>query len=265
MKKLKSFGQHFLNRDDIAMDIVNALQFDGRPQKVVKEDPMQVFRVLEIGPGGGVLTRFLLERKDLDLYCVEADKRLPNELRSKFPALKDRIIEADVLKVDLSEEMGGEFSIIGNFPYNISSQIIFQLLDHKDKADQLVGMFQKEVAERLAASPGSKAYGVISVLLQAYYTVDYLFTVEADCFDPPPKVRSGVIRVLRNKQYDELIDHKRFKWMVKLAFSQRRKKLRNALASVQWNEPKSERLETLLQKRAEQLHIEDFIFLCGQL
>ena len=191
MKKRKSFGQHFLIRDDIAEDIVNSLNFTKQENNVV----------VEIGPGEGVLTKFLVAKKPLiDLYLIELDRRLPKYLIRKFPDLDGRITNADVLKVDLAEILPklDDVYIIGNFPYNISTQILFRVLEYRNAISQVVGMFQKEVAQRVAATSGSKTYGVITVLIQFYYDVTYLFEVGADCFDPPPKVQSAFIRLERH-------------------------------------------------------------------
>ena len=256
MKKRKSFGQHFLIRDDIAEDIVNSL--------IVKQQEGNV--VVEVGPGEGVLTKFLVSKKPLiDLYLIELDKRLPKYLMRKFPELEGRITNADVLKVDLSKILPNldDVYIIGNFPYNISTQILFRVLEYRDHISQVVGMFQKEVAQRVAAVSGSRTYGVITILIQFYYDVTYLFEVGADCFDPPPNVQSAVIRLERHHRCENLVDYADFRRVVKQAFSQRRKKLANALKGVEFDEAKFD--VSWLDKRAEQLSLEDFILLAKAL
>ncbi|MGB1206986.1 MAG: 16S rRNA (adenine(1518)-N(6)/adenine(1519)-N(6))-dimethyltransferase RsmA [Chitinophagales bacterium] len=256
MKKRKSFGQHFLIRDDIAEDIVNSLIFKQQEANVV----------VEVGPGEGVLTKFLVTKKPLiDLYLIELDRRLPKYLVRKFPDLEGRITNADVLKVDLADILPAldDVYMIGNFPYNISTQILFRVLEYKNNISQVVGMFQKEVAKRVAATSGSKTYGVITVLIQFYYKVTYLFEVGADCFDPPPKVQSAVIRLERHHKYEGSVDYADFRRVVKQAFSQRRKKLSNALKNVELDKTKFD--TAWLDKRAEQLSLEDFICLAKAL
>ena len=256
MKKRKSFGQHFLIRDDIAEDIVNSLIFKQQKANVV----------VEIGPGEGVLTKFLVPKKPLiDLYLIELDRRLPKYLIRKFPDLEGRITNADVLKVDLADILPSldDVYMIGNFPYNISTQILFRVLEYRDNISQVVGMFQKEVAQRVAAKAGNKTYGVITILIQFYYDVTYLFEVGAECFDPPPKVQSAVIRLERHHKYEGLVAYADFRRVVKQAFSQRRKKLSNALKNVELDDTKFN--VSWLDKRAEQLSLEDFIVLAKAL
>jgi 16S rRNA (adenine1518-N6/adenine1519-N6)-dimethyltransferase len=183
----KSLGQHFLHDLNIAQRIVASL----------KENSSQ-HRVLEIGPGMGVLTQFLIKNNEIDLKVIEIDRDSVAYLKSNFPALRERIIEGDVLKLNMSEFFSGKFSVIGNFPYNISSQIFFKVLEHRDQVGEVVCMLQKEVADRIAEGPGSKTYGILSVLLQAYYNIQYLFKVPPGVFTPPPKVMSAVIRLERN-------------------------------------------------------------------
>lgn len=242
----KSLAQHFLKDEAIARRIVDSLTGKGYST------------VLEIGAGKGILTKFLLEDTRFTTYVNEIDTRAVSYLRTQFPQLKDKIIEADFLKLDITS-IGRDkrLSIIGNFPYHISSQILFKIYEHHHLVQEMVGMFQKEVAERIAASPGGKAGGILSVLMQAYYEVEYLFTVEAESFYPPPKVRSAVIRLTRNSTKKLNCDEVLFKQVVKTAFNQRRKMLSNAL------KPLLEGLDLQgfphLKKRAEELTVEHFI------
>lgn len=216
----KALGQHFLTDLSIAARIAATL------------DGSKGLPVLEIGPGMGVLTRFLLEEGH-DVKVVEIDSESVEYLTDNFPDLKGRIIEGDFLKMDLAELMGEEpFCVIGNYPYNISSQIFFKILDYKNLIPCCSGMLQKEVAERLAAAPGSKVYGILSVLLQAWYDVEYLFTVDEHVFNPPPKVKSGVIRCTRNNVTELGCDERLFKTIVKTVFGQRRKTLRNSIRGL---------------------------------
>lgn len=216
----KALGQHFLTDLSIAARIAATL------------DGSKGLPVLEIGPGMGVLTRFLLEEGH-DVKVVEIDSESVEYLTDNFPDLKGRIIEGDFLKMDLAELMGEKpFCVIGNYPYNISSQIFFKILDYKNLIPCCSGMLQKEVAERLAAAPGSKVYGILSVLLQAWYDVEYLFTVDEHVFNPPPKVKSGVIRCTRNNVTELDCDERLFKTIVKTVFGQRRKTLRNSIRGL---------------------------------
>lgn len=216
----KALGQHFLTDLSIAARIATTL------------DGSKGLPVLEIGPGMGVLTRFLLEEGH-DVKVVEIDSESVEYLTDNFPDLKGRIIEGDFLKMDLAELMGEKpFCVIGNYPYNISSQIFFKILDYKNLIPCCSGMLQKEVAERLAAAPGSKVYGILSVLLQAWYDVEYLFTVDEHVFNPPPKVKSGVIRCTRNNVTELGCDERLFKTIVKTVFGQRRKTLRNSIRGL---------------------------------
>lgn len=213
----KSLGQHFLNDNTIAKRIADTL--DGFPQ----------LPVLEVGPGTGVLTRFLIE-KERDLTVVELDRESVAYLKQNFVDLEhDRIIEADFLQLDLSLLYDDKFCIIGNYPYNISSQIFFKVLDYRDAIPCCTGMIQREVAQRIAAGPGSKTYGILSVLLQVWYDVEYLFTVDEDAFTPPPKVKSAVVRLVRNNRIAMDCDEKLFKRVVKTSFNRRRKMLRNSV------------------------------------
>ncbi|MDH5367042.1 MAG: 16S rRNA (adenine(1518)-N(6)/adenine(1519)-N(6))-dimethyltransferase RsmA [Cyclobacteriaceae bacterium] len=244
VKAKKHLGQHFLNDERIALDIVNGLT-----------EKAQKGKVLEIGPGMGILTKFLVKKCD-NLTVVDIDKESIGYLKRVFPELEGEIIEGDFLSMNLEEKLVGKFSVIGNFPYNISSQIFFKVLDHKDHITEVVGMLQKEVAERIVSPPGNKQYGILSVLLQAYYDMEYLFTVEPDVFIPPPKVRSGVIRLKRNLVNKLKCDEKLFKRIVKQGFQNRRKTLRNALKPL--NLPDHINSLDVLNKRAEQLSVTDF-------
>jgi 16S rRNA (adenine1518-N6/adenine1519-N6)-dimethyltransferase len=247
----KSLGQHFLKDLSVAERIASVL-----PEN--SELP-----VLEIGPGTGVLTRFLL-KNERQLTVVELDKESVNYLNKHYSGLQGRIIEADFLKLDLNTLFPAQFAVIGNYPYNISSQIFFKVLEHKDKIPFCAGMLQKEVAERLAARPGKKAYGIITVLLQVWYDIEYLFTVEPEVFDPPPKVKSAVVRMTRNRRTELGCDETLFKTVVKTAFNQRRKTLRNSLKSLL---EKNKTISTLpvFDKRPEQLPVEAFIELTNRL
>jgi 16S rRNA (adenine1518-N6/adenine1519-N6)-dimethyltransferase len=242
----KYLGQHFLHDRNTAARIVNSLDVPaGHP-----------VRLLEIGPGMGVLTRFLLEREEVDLKVVEIDGESVAYLKRELAMPASRIIEGDFLKLDLNGVFDGSFSVIGNFPYNISSQIFFHLLDYRDQVEQVVCMLQKEVAERIASRPGNKIYGILSVLLQAWYDVDYLFSVSPGVFTPPPKVVSAVIRLRRNSRRQLPCDERLFVQVVRQGFNNRRKTLRNALKNL--NLVGAVSALSLLDKRAEQLSVEDF-------
>ena len=240
----KHLGQHFLKDLNIAKKIADSLT--GKNYK----------KVLEIGPGMGVLTRFLLE-KDFQTYAVEIDPESVVYLQKHFPELKNRILPTDFLEIQLADYFDEPIAIIGNFPYNISSQIVFKTLENKEQIPEFAGMFQKEVAKRIAAEPGSKIYGVISVLTQAFYNVDYLFTVPPEVFNPPPKVESGVIRLTRKKDFTLAVDEKLFRKVVKTAFNQRRKTLRNSLKTFNLSDKLRE--DVIFAKRPEQLSIQQFI------
>ena len=240
----KHLGQHFLTDLSIARDIAESLSLKGYS------------KILEIGPGMGVLTQFLLER-DTETFVIEIDKESVRYLHQHFPVLENHIIEGDFLKLPVENLFQEPIAIIGNFPYNISSQILFKALEYKDQIPEMAGMFQKEVAERIASKPGKKAYGIISVLLQTYYDIEYLFTVDAHVFNPPPKVKSGVIRLKRNGTTELPCSETMYVRVVKTAFSQRRKTLRNALKSLTLVDAK--KAEPFLGLRAEQLSVEDFI------
>ena len=247
----KSMGQHFLKDAFIAEQIADVLS------------PLPDLPVLEIGPGTGILTQFLL-KNERDLTVVELDKDSVSYLDEHYPALKGRIIEADILKLDWNELFPCPFCVIGNYPYNISSQIFFKVLDYKDKIPCCAGMLQKEMAERMASRPGKKAYGIISVLLQAWYDIDYLFTVEPEVFDPPPKVRSAVIRIIRNTRTTLDCDETLFKTVIKTAFNQRRKTLRNSLKTLLGKENAIAALP-VFDRRPEQLSVEEFIELTNRI
>lgn len=244
VKAKKNLGQHFLKDKEIACRIAGTLdQFPSLP-------------VLEVGPGTGVLTEFLL-KNERELTVVEIDRESVAYLRDHYPALDDKILEQDFLRMDLSRYFDGPFCIIGNYPYHISSQIFFKVLDSKDSVPCCSGMIQKEVAERMVASPGSKVYGILSVLLQVWYDVEYLFTVNEQAFIPPPKVKSAVIRLTRNKRKQLNCNEKLFKMVVKTGFNQRRKMLRNSVKSLLSEEgPLPD--DPMLMKRPEQLSIEQF-------
>lgn len=246
VKAKKNLGQHFLTDLSVAQRIADTLLN-------YRETP-----VLEIGPGMGVLTQYLIADGH-DLKVVELDTESVEYLNEHYPELDGRIISADFLKLNLTEIFGDrEFCVIGNYPYNISSQILFKILDYKDQVPCCSGMFQREVAQRVAAPPGSKTYGILSVLLQAWYDIEYLFTVPEHVFNPPPKVKSGVIKLTRNSVTDLGCDEKLFKTVVKTSFGQRRKTLRNSLRSMVQND--AEILQNpIFAMRPEQLSVAQFI------
>ncbi len=246
VKPKKHLGQHFLKDQHIAEQIAGSLTMHGGYEKV-----------LEIGPGTGVLTKFLAKSFKEHLYLIELDGESVAYLQQHYTELQERIFHQDFLKTDIATLMQGNFAIIGNFPYNISSQIFFKVLDEKDRIPEVVGMLQKEVADRLCAAHGNKTYGILSVLLQAYYDIEYLFTVEPHVFFPPPKVRSAVIRLKRNQVQQLACDEKLFKRVVKQGFNNRRKTLRNALKPM--NLAESLKPDSLLDQRAEQLSVADFV------
>lgn len=239
----KGLGQHFLKDKDIAARIAFALTGEGYDS------------VIEIGPGMGILTGFLLERNFRDFRVVEIDYESVHYLEANFPKLKN-IIRADFLQLDINSMFNEKLGVIGNFPYNISTQILFKVLDHKDKIIELTGMLQKEVAERICAGPGTKTYGILSVLLQAYYKIEYLFTVPETVFSPPPKVKSGVVRLRRNDTISLGCNEVLFKKVVKACFNQRRKTLRNSVKAV--FELKSNEYP-LFHLRPEQLSVNQFV------
>jgi 16S rRNA (adenine1518-N6/adenine1519-N6)-dimethyltransferase len=242
----KHLGQHFLTDKNIAAKIVDSL----RPEE-------RFGHVLEVGPGMGVLSDFLLQKTEYETSLIDIDTESYDFLKKKYPQLGTRLINADFLELDFKSIFPESFAIIGNFPYNISSQILFKVLDNRQQVVEVVGMFQKEVAERCAAKPGSKEYGILSVFLQAYYKVEYLFTVKAGVFNPPPKVLSAVIRLTRNDKQTLDCDEKLFWQIVKAGFNQRRKTLRNAISSLINKEKLTD--EPVLDLRAERLSVEDFV------
>lgn len=237
----KSLGQHFLKDETVCQRIVEALQGCG------------FSRLLEVGPGGGALTKHLLELEGIEFKAVEVDDEKVVYLKKTFPVLQDKIIHQSFLDINVPFE--GPFTVVGNFPYNISTEIVFKILEWREQVACMVGMFQKEVAQRLAAKHGSKIYGVTSVLIQAFYDVEYLFDVAQDCFNPPPKVMSGVIRMTPRKEPLLVKDQRKLSILVKAAFNQRRKTLRNAVKPLFSDDILK---EELFNKRAEQLSIEDF-------
>lgn len=240
----KHLGQHFLTDENIAKKIVDGLSDSG------------FNKVLEVGPGMGVLTKYLLEKKP-EVYVAEIDQESVEYLKNHYPKLTEKHFTGDFLKIDIAETFGEQVAIIGNFPYNISSQILFKIIDFYETIPEMVGMFQKEVAERTAAVPRTKDYGILSVLVQALYDVEYLFTVHENVFNPPPKVKSGVIKMTRNPKEGLAGNEVLFKQIVKAGFNQRRKKLSNALKTL--NIPEALQQHPFLDKRAEELSVADFI------
>lgn len=275
----KALGQHFLTDLSVAQKIADALVVESDTVRGATSEAGAVpsgntdtaMPVLEIGPGMGVLSQYLLEREDIDLKMIEIDRESVDYLLTHFLKASGRVIEGDFLKMNLSYFFPGTFAVIGNFPYNISSQIFFRIIDHKDSIPQVVCMIQKEVAERIAEQPGSKTYGILSVLLQAWYDIEYLFTVGEGAFNPPPKVKSAVIRLRRNSRTELGCDEKLFKTIVKTGFNQRRKTLRNSLkpliadkaAREAWTPEQSTDFlsNPVFELRPERLSVEDFIAL----
>ena len=251
VKPKKFLGQHFLKDLQVAQDIADTV------------DACPALPVLEVGPGMGVLTQYLL-KKDRPLKVVELDFESVAYLRENFPQLGDHIIEQDFLKMDLRQLFDGQpFVLTGNYHYNISSQIVFKMLDFKDLIPCCTGMIQKEVAERIAARPGNKTYGILSVLIQAWYSVEYLFTVHEHVFNPPPKVKSAVIRMTRNETKELGCNEQLFKQIVKTTFNQRRKTLRNSISPIlEKGNPLS--ADPIFNKRPEQLSVQDFIDLTNR-
>ena len=242
----KHLGQHFLLDEKVAIDTVEAFGLNNSFK-----------HALEIGPGMGVLTKYLIERKDFSIKIIDIDKESIDYLNVEMKLPSEDIIYGDFLHLNLKEIFNNEtIGIIGNFPYNISSQILFKAYENNNQVLEVVGMFQKEVAQRVTSPPGSKAYGILSVLLQSLYDVEYLFTVPPEVFDPPPKVQSAVIRLVRN--FDKKIDcdEKKFKMVIKVAFNQRRKTLRNSLKSILDGD---KRANQLFDKRPEQLSVDEFV------
>ena len=240
----KSLGQHFLKDENICRQIVGVLQ----------EEPFH--NLLEVGPGGGALTKYLIEIPGIKFKAVELDREKIDYLKGHYPVLSDKIIEGSILEIN--PPFPDNFTLIGNFPYNISTQILFRVLEWRDQVDRVVGMFQKEVAVRISARPGSKDYGILSVLLQAYFKVEYLFDVDENCFNPPPKVKSGVVGLRNAHNPYGLNDYRKFLILVKAAFGQRRKQLRNPLKALF---PSAELNDPLFTRRAEQLSVEEYIAL----
>ncbi|WP_020607517.1 16S rRNA (adenine(1518)-N(6)/adenine(1519)-N(6))-dimethyltransferase RsmA [Spirosoma spitsbergense] len=257
VKPKKELGQHFLIDLTIAQRIAGLLTGHGGYRKV-----------LEIGPGMGVLTQFLLTAPDaaqpsFETYVIEIDRESVEYLKEHFPALEGHILSADILNIrpdylpSKQPDSTESFAVIGNFPYNISTQILFKVLDMRNRVPEVVGMFQREVAQRIASGPGNKDYGILSVLLQAWYDIKYEFTVEPDVFNPPPKVHSGVLTLRRNDVMDLGCDERKFTQVVKHGFGQRRKTLRNSLKPL--NPPESALASRFMEKRAEQLSVAEFV------
>lgn len=247
----KSMGQHFLHDDNVARKIADAVQKTSSFETLV-----------EIGPGRGIVTKHLVEQNQ-PLYVIELDRSLIPFLAEQFPSLQQHIITEDVLKVDLKKLSNAKnIGVVGNFPYNISSQILFWALDQKERVSMIVGMFQKEVGKRITALPGSKDYGILSVLIGAFFDTVYLFDVSPGSFTPQPKVTSGIVRITRREEQDIGCDEALFKQVVKAAFGQRRKTLRNSLQGFDTSKIKP---ASILQKRAEQLSIQDFISITQQM
>jgi len=245
VKAKKHLGQHFLKDESIAKDIADTLNLEGYND------------LLEIGPGMGVLTKYLLE-KEVNTYVIEIDTESVAYLDSNYPKLKDRIISKDFLKYNINEVFEGkQFAIIGNFPYNISTQIVFRALEFRHQIPEFAGMFQKEVAERICEKKGTKAYGILSVLVQAFYEAEYLFTVSEAVFDPPPKVKSGVLRLRRKENFTLPCSEKLFFTVVKTAFQQRRKTIRNSLKTLNLSDNLRE--DVIFDLRPEQLNVAQFI------
>ena len=247
----KHFGQHFLKDENIARKIVGSLT-----------GHCNYDNVLEIGPGRGILTKYLL-KSSWKLFCIEIDREAVLYLKQHYQSLEHNLIVGDFIKIDINEISSDKIGLIGNFPYNISSQILFKALNHKDQFTEIVGMFQKEVGKRIASPPGSKEYGILSVLLQAFYNIEYLFEVPPSVFYPQPKVHSAVLRLQRNSTTKLKCDERLFKIIVKQGFQTRRKKLRNALKPL--NLPDDIKALEVLDLRAEQLSVQDFVELTNKI
>lgn len=237
----KSLGQHFLRDESVCRRIVASLE----------QDPFE--RLVEVGPGAGALTKYLLELPGIDFRAVELDDEKVVYLEKTYPSIRGKIIHRSILDIDAP--FAEPFTVVGNFPYNISSQILFKVLEWKNDVPVMIGMFQKEVAQRIASQPGSKIYGILSVLVQAFYEVEYLFDVPPGCFNPPPKVMSGVIRLRQRKEIPAMESEKKLFTLVKAAFNQRRKMLRNAVKTLFTEEYLK---DPIFDKRAEQLSIAQF-------
>jgi len=244
----KSLGQHFLKDETVCIRIIEAL------------NAHQYSQLLEVGPGGGALTKYLKGLEEVDLKLVEIDAEKVAFLLKAYPHVRGKIIEADILEIDAP--FSGRFTLIGNFPYNISTQIVFKVIDWRAQVETMIGMFQKEVAVRICSGPGSKEYGILSVISQAYYKTTYLFDVDENCFNPPPKVKSGVIMFEDAGNPYGITNHKKFMLLVKLAFGQRRKQLRNPLKPYF---KKEDLLDPIFTKRAEQLSVLDFVELLNKM
>lgn len=243
----KSLGQHFLHDEQMCQKIVDQLDYS-LPKYL-----------LEIGPGGGAISKYLIRTPAITYKAIEIDIEKVDYLNATYPEIVGKIITADILKAD--KPFDTTFSVIGNFPYNISSPILFKILEWEPDVNEVIGMFQKEVALRIASGPGSKVYGILSVLMQAFYKVEYLFEVHENCFTPPPKVKSGVLRFTNTHNLHNIADKKKFISIVKTAFNQRRKTLRNALKSMA---PADLLLHPIMDKRAEQLSVNDFAWLYNE-
>jgi 16S rRNA (adenine1518-N6/adenine1519-N6)-dimethyltransferase len=246
----KSLGQHFLTDQNIALKIVKSLTFNTYRQ------------VLEIGPGKGILSRFLLSMPDVQVRFIEIDPAAVHYLEETLPDIHNKIVQGNALHINLNEQFQGRFAVIGNFPYNISSQLFFKILEHRDRITEVVCMVQKEVAQRLSAPPGTKTYGILSVLLQAYFRIEYLFTVSPGVFQPPPRVQSAVIRLFRNERSALACDEHLFHKIVKTAFNQRRKIMRNSLKGMI---PPDRLQADIFNKRPEQLGVDEFVSICNHI
>ncbi len=266
VKAKKGLGQHFLADESIARRIVEGLVLPDKSSDDLSGEKLQQLQVLEIGPGTGVLTKYMLQNPQIKLEVCEIDTESIEYLQKTYPQMLYSLQQRDFLQVPLEKIFSGEFAVIGNFPYNISSQIFFKVLDYKETIPQVVCMLQKEVAERLASGPGNKSYGILSVLLQAWYNIEYLFTVPEHVFVPPPKVKSGVIRLTRNGRTELGCDEVLFKKVVKTCFNQRRKTIRNSIKPIMAELGKNftpdntpEALAHLFELRPEQLSVEQFV------
>jgi 16S rRNA (adenine1518-N6/adenine1519-N6)-dimethyltransferase len=247
VKAKKHLGQHFLKDESIAKAIADSINLEGYNE------------ILEIGPGMGVLTKYLLD-KPVETYVIEIDTESVTYLKENYPRLQNHIIPEDFLKYNINTIFNGrQFAIIGNFPYNISTQIVFRALEYRNQIPEFSGMFQKEVAERICEKKGTKAYGILSVLVQAFYNAEYLFTVSEDVFIPPPKVKSGVLRLRRKEDFSLPCGERLFFTVVKTAFQQRRKTLRNSLKTLNLSDILRE--DSIFDLRPEQLSVEQFIAL----
>ncbi|MDX2002277.1 MAG: 16S rRNA (adenine(1518)-N(6)/adenine(1519)-N(6))-dimethyltransferase RsmA [Chitinophagales bacterium] len=248
LKAKKIWGQHFLKDQEVIRAIYS--QFPELDEQ---------YYVLEVGPGPGVLTQELLAKYGERFYAVEVDPEMHAHLNRQFPQMKERLLLMDFLKLDLAKRFPGPLAIIGNFPYNISSQIVFKILENRDQVRMMLGMFQKEVAQRIVAPHGSKDYGILSVLAKPWYHMEYLFEVKQDAFDPPPKVMSAVIKLVRNDLQSLAVDERKFKETVKAAFNQRRKMLRNSLKGIVKDVSVLE--NPIFERRPEQMSLDDFIYI----